>query len=810
MKLHILRGCLFIMIFLAGISLHAQNNYAINGKVESSEDHEPLIGANISVVNTSLGASTDENGNFSLIKLPAGSYDLQVTYIGYSTKNITVHVPLQDARLQISLSREVLTGPVVTVVATQARDRISPVTFSAMTKSELEARYSIEEIPEIISELPSTTFYSDAGNNLGYNYLSIRGFDQRRVSVLINGIPQNDPEDHDVYWVDFPDFTSNVQSIQVQRGAGSAFYGPAAIGGSINIITNYFSTERELKAFAGTGDFNTKKYSLSYNSGLLQDKFVFFTRASKTTSDGYRNGTWVEFWSYFLGGAYYTKNSSLRLHAFGGPVKDGFGYYGIPKAYNEDNELRRSNWFRPEEQEKFSQPHFEAIHEWRLTPTVTLNNSLFYVRGNGYFDYDGSWGTPEYFRLTSDYGYDGIDTIPADVLIRAYVDNNQIGWLPNFTLKHKSGELVAGGEFRVHRSLHWGRLQNSSSLPDEVVGSGARRYYEYNGAKNIASFYLHETYRLSDKLIAVGDLQFTHKKYRLYNEKFLGNEFSVPHNFINPRFGLNYNATTSTNFYTNISRTSREPRLKNYYDAAEASYPEEWGPVKPQFAQNPNGSYDFDDPLVHPEKLTNFELGTGFRNQAIRAFANMYYMDFQDEIIKSGQVDRFGQPVTGNAEHTTHKGIELSAEVQMLPRLSIAGNVLLSQNKLDKYTVYEYDENYNLVERNFSGNQIAGFPNTLGTIRLTYAWMQAYISLMAKYVGRQYTDNSQSEELSVEPYHVLNLHARFQLKQIGLNGLVLQAKVNNLLNKKYLSYGEGDQFWPAATRNVFVSLQYEY
>ncbi len=806
MNLRFVQSLFSMLLFFSTAVLSAQVGERISGTIESRETNESLIGANIVVLRTSLGAISDKNGEFRLPKLPPGEYDLQITYIGYSTQKLHVTVPFTGTKLRVRLSNEIIAGAVVTVVATQARDRVSPVTFSTLTKNELEARYSIEEIPEVISELPSTTFYSDGGNNLGYNYLSIRGFDQRRVAVLINGIPQNDPEDHNVYWVNLPDFTANVQSIQVQRGAGSAFYGPAAIGGSINILTNYFSTEKELKFFAGAGAYDTQKYSISYNTGLLRNKFVLYARTSKIISDGYRNGAWVDFRNYFFGAAYYTKNSSLRLHAFGGPVKDGFGYYGIPKDYNSDDKLRRSNSFRPQEQEKFNQPHFEAIHEWRLSPKLFLNNSLFYVRGYGYFDYDGSWGTPEYFRLTPEFGFSSIDDIPADALIRAYVDNNQIGWLPNLTWKHKAGELVAGAEIRVHRSLHWGRLQSGAGLPADVVGNDARRYYEYKGAKNVFSFYLHETLRLSENLIAVGDMQFAFKKYRLYDEKFLGNDFLLPHNFLNPRFGLNYNLNSNTNIYVNISRTTREPRLKNYYDAAEASYPESWGAVRPQFEEKAGGGYDFDQPLVEPEKLTDFELGIGFRNTFFKAFANVYYMDFQDEIIKSGQLDRFGQPITGNANHTTHQGLELSSELQVLPQLSFSGNLLVSQNKLDSYKTYDWGG----VTTDLSGNQIAGFPNTLANVRLTWSWHETYISVLAKYVGRQYTDNSQSKKRSVAPYSVFNLNMRYQLNKLGLDGLELRLRINNLLDKKYLAYGEGDQFWPAATRNGFVGVQYVY
>jgi iron complex outermembrane receptor protein len=791
-------ACLFIF----SESL-AQNKFTITGRVIAEDTGEPLAGANILIASTTLGTKTSADGTFKLIKLPAGNYRVTASFIGYSSKTIPVSLENADRALEISLSQTILSGPVVTVVATQARERVSPVTFSALEKQEIEARYTVQDIPEIVADLPSTTFYSEGGNGLGYNYLSIRGFDQRRISVLINGVPQNDPEDHNVYWVDFPDLTANVQAIQVQRGAGSAFYGPAAIGGSINILTNYFLPDRQIKATYGRGAFDTGKASFSYNSGLLKKKFVLFGRVSNIKTAGYRQNAWIDFKSYFFGAAAYAKRSNVRVHFYGGPIKDGLAYLGVPKNFNGDDEMRRSNFLGSREIENFNQPHLELIHEYKISPKLTLNNNAFFIRGYGFFDYDGSWGTPAYFRLTPEFGFN-VQEIPGDALIRAYVDNKQVGWLPQLNWRHKSGELVAGAELRRHRSLHWGRLQEGSGLPAEVAGNNARRYYEYKGGKDIASVYLRETLRLRPDLYAVVDLQYAYKRYKLFDEQFLNTEFTVPYSFLNPRFGLNYNLSERVNLYTNLSRTTREPRLKNIYDAAEASTPADWGAVLPQFELNPDGSYNFDTPLVKPEKLTDFELGVGLRTGSVRAAANVYYMDFRDEIIKKGGLDRFGQPVTGNADHTVHQGLELSGEVQILPQLSLAGNFLASKNELKSYRVFGSGGEEMILD----GNPIAGFPNSLGNLRFTYSWQGLYASLILKYVGKQYTDNFKNDENSVDAYEVLNLSMRYDLRKLGLKGLILQARVNNLLNKKYLAHGEGTDFFPAATRNGFVSVQY--
>ncbi len=811
----------FFLILGLFTSATAQNKGTIQGKVVSAESGEVLPGANIVIEGTVLGTAANKKGQFVIRNIPFGTYRLRVSFIGYSTRTVRVELFQEKVDLTVALSQEVITGPVVTVVSTRARERLNPVTFSTIDEQSLRDRYTVEDIPQLLSELPGTMFYSENGNGLGYNYLSIRGFDQRRISVMINGIPQNDPEDHNVYWIDFPDLAANVQSIQVQRGAGMAFYGPAAIGGSVNIQTSYFSPERSIKAFVGTGSFNTRKYSLSLNSGLLKDKYVLFARVSNIKSDGYRERAWVNFWSYFLGAARYGKKSNLRVHFYGGPIEDGLAYYGLPKFANDDETLRRKNFSywglndtgdslayfaerRADEIENFNQPHFEILHEYRLNDRVTFNNSLFYIRGYGFFDYDGSWGTPEYYRLTPEYGYN-VTSIPEDALIRAYVDNKQAGWLPQLTYKHARGELIVGAELRIHRSLHWGRLQKGSGLPAEVVGDNARRYYEYKGAKDIFSLYIHDTFQVLPNLFAMADVQYAFKRYRLYDEKYVGYEFTVPYKFLNPRFGLNFNASERLNVYINLSRTSREPRLKTLYDAAESSTPEEWGPVVPQFELKPDGTYDFSKPLVRPEKLTDLEFGIGYRSERFQGILNLFYMDFRDEIIKKGGLDRFGQPRTGNAERTLHQGIELSAGIQLLPQLSLSGNAHLSKNVLKKYTVYSSDGEAIRLD----GNPIAGFPNRLANLRLTYSWKNLYLSLAMQYVGKQYTDNFKNEANTVDPYTVWNVNIRYRFETPWLKGLVLQGRIQNLLNKKYLMYGVGEEFFPAATRNAFVSLQFE-
>ena len=812
-----LRRILLVSVVFILNSLSAQT--LITGIVTDASDGSPLTGANVVVEELNQGAITDADGVFILKDIPTGDYTLRVSFLGYVEYRQRVAVIEEGSvKLSIALQPTVLKGKEVVVVATRAIEGETPAAFSTLKKEDIEIRYFAQDIPAMLSELPSTTFYSESGNAIGYNYLSIRGFGQRRVSVYINGVPQNDPEDHNVYWVDFPDFLGNVEDIQVQRGAGSAFYGPAAIGGSINIITARFAPQPGVSVYSGAGTYNTRKYSVALNSGLLKNRFVFFARASQIKSDGYRDQSWVNFKSFFLGAAMFGKKSALKLHFYGGPIEDHLAYYGISKEKAQNRETRRENPIRrPDEIENFNQPHLELIHQYQLNKHISVNNTLFGIRGYGFFDYDGSWAPLSYYRLTPEFGFEvqgnPEDIYVDDLLIRAYVDNKQIGWLPHVRMEYDRYSLVFGGEFRLHRSLHWGRIQKAGAgLPPATTGEwsglnyiGKRRYYEYKGAKDILSPFVHTTYKLNNRTNVVFDLQFAHKRYRLYDEKFIGTDFTLEYNFLNPRIGINFRPTANSNLFVSYGRISREPRLKNFYDAAEASTPQSWGPVVPQFEVNPDGSLNFDKPLVKPETLNDIELGLGYQTNRLQGNINFYYMDFVNEIVKKGQLDRFGQPITGNAKRTLHMGVELSGSVHLTPALSLTGNATLSRNELTDYTDYSQGTPVKL-----DGNPIAGFPDFLANARINYRKGPFVASLAMQHVGKQYTDNFKNEANTVDPYTVFNGVLGVQgLKIWGNAKMSFQFHIQNIFDTLYIAHGEGDEFFPAAERQFFVSTKLE-
>lgn len=298
------------------------------------------------------------------------------------------------------------------------------------------------------------------------------------------------------------------------------------------------------------------------------------------------------------------------------------------------------------------------------------------------------------------------------------------------------------------------------------------------------------------------NVQYAYTRYRLYGEKFLGTDFSVPYHFFNPRAGINYNIDERWNVYGSVAYTSREPRLNNLYDAAEASTPASWGAVLPQFGVTTGGKFNFDDPLVKPESLVDIEVGGGYAGESVKAGANIYWMEFADEIVKSGRVDRFGQPVTGNADRTRHVGIELSARATPAQGLELSGTMTLSRNRLVRLTDYATGSPVRL-----DGNPIAGFPDVLANMRLTYRSGALSFSWFTRYVGKQYTDNQRNEANTVDPAFVSNASLNCRIDGL-IPDVRLEAKlqVNNVFDTLYAAYGEGEQFFVGAERNIFCNL----
>lgn len=824
-----------IILFLLFIECLKAQSIILKGRVVSRDDKNPLTFVNVLLENKNISTVTDDDGNFELSGEIIDDDVILFSHVGFEPYFISVAQFRYDKSNIVFLKSKIITSQTILVKGSIGNEGITPVTFSKLNKKTLRETYSNQDIPEILSYQPSVTFYSENGNGLGYNYLSIRGFDQRRISVSINGIPQNDPEDHNVYWLDFPDLLESTELIQIQRGAGSGMAGYPAVGGSINIITSTFSDKPLMEFSSSIGSFNTRKYSAQFSSGLISNRYSFYAKLSQTLSSGYRNSSWIDFKSYHISAVRYDGDLTTQINIYGGPIEDGLSYTGLPKFAIKDNELRKSNFSyweadnqkvtysidrRPEEIENFSQPHYEILNELIVNNKITLNSALFLVLGNGFFDYDGSWADTSYFRITKNFGFSSTQN-PGNALIRALVENKQWGWIPRMNIKHDNGELIVGGELRFHKSSHWGSILFADKLPEGLNKN--YRYYEYEGGKNIFSLYVNEMLDINEQINLQAEIQFISTLYKLSNEKYLSTNFNVDNTFLNTRIGFNYKFSPNFNLYFNYAKVSREPRLKNYYDAAESS-----GGAAPQFEFNPQGNYDYLKPLVKPETMNDFEFGSMYSTTNMTLSCNLYYMIFNNEIVQQGQVDRFGQPITGNMDRTIHYGAELLANFKLNDNFEFMTNASLSKNYISRGVAFiNYDDLQNGNSKStalyLDGNTINGFPYFTFNAILKYNSRDFFSQISAKYVSEFYSDNYYTQlsllnikypgltdyvDNIVDAYFVTNLFLSYNLimEPVAKN-MKIFIQVNNVFNNLYASYGIGKEYFPAAERNYLFGIK---
>ena len=828
----------FILLLHLLFPLQVSGQGEIRGRIVTDEG-EGLAGANVTLLVQPLyenvrGAVTDGNGEFVFTGLRLVEHKIRASFVGYSTVELSVlpGAP-QSESFVIVLARAAIQSDPIVVIASRSDPIEGAVTTSSITARQLDELPQMQDTPMHLSSRPSITSYTESGNGIGYTYMSMRGFGQRRIAVSINGIAQNDPETFDVFWINFFDLEDVVSDIQVQRGASGSVYGSTGVGGAINIVTDPFTPFPKINVEVGRGSFGTAKYGMSASSGLLGDRLVLFGKASRLETNGYRDWSWSKFWRFFGGARLIGDRSSLTIQGFGGRQNDALTYLGIPKAANTvavgdgfggliD---RRSNpSSAAQEVERFHQPHLHLRHRHSFDDGLELDQTLFAVKGKGYFDFDASFRSANYLRLPDSFVGGSNrdqplfiarnDITPQSVLFRAFLDQWQIGWQPKLEIDRGKSKSLIGLEARLHRSLKWGRIQSSDIIPDDYVGDSDYRVYSFRAEKLVSSVFASHQRQLSTTVSLKAELLGTAKRYRVYDEDFFNTEFSKPYLFVNPRVGINVRPSESLSAYASIAFSQREPRLKALYDGEEAG-----AGFQPLFQTDDNGDFDYGKPVVKAEKLLNGE--TGFRYSTRRAFAavNLYLMEFRDEIVPSGGLDQFGIPRTGNADKTRHLGVELETRMEIHPTTEWYLSLMRSRNRFSEFVEYGFDG----VGRDRSGNPIAGFPDQAGYSSLTLR--KSGLSLIASitFAGRQFIDNSagilatgeQVKDLELDAYWHAGLSLRYHFEDASLlRGLDLSVDVNNLTDRSILLAGnEGfgvAQFYPYAGRHVYARMRYNF
>ena len=397
-----------LVLALALVSCAPTYAATLTGTVRDAQTGDAVVGANVYLDDTGLGAVADADGAFRIAGVSPGTYTVTASHVGYTVAKRSVAVSQGVVTAELSLEPEILRGQTVVVTASRAKERETPSAFSNLSRQDIERRYWAQDVPMVLQTMPSAHAYSDAGNGVGYSYLSIRGFNQKRINVLINGIPHNGPTSHEVYWIDMPDLLANARDVQIQRGVGSSLHGSSALGGSVNIVTSNFSTQPSVSFHTGAGSYSTRKYSFAYNSGLVAENYVMYGRFSRITSDGYRDQSWTKLWSYFLGVARYDENMTTKIHVYGGPEETHLSYYGIAKEYLDGDitgDARADRRYNPldyeDETDNFNQPHYEIHNDWQATDRLLVSNIFYTIKGRGDYDQFRRGRSLAEFRLPS-------------------------------------------------------------------------------------------------------------------------------------------------------------------------------------------------------------------------------------------------------------------------------------------------------------------------------------------------------------------------------------------------------------------------
>jgi iron complex outermembrane receptor protein len=677
----------------------------------------------------------------------------------------------------------------------------TPVSFSNLSKKDIKSRNLGQDIPILMNYLPSVVTTTDAGNGVGYTGIRVRGSDATRVNVTINGIPYNDSESHGTFWVNMPDFASSLESLQLQRGVGTSTNGAGAFGASLNMLTDSYSKESTGEIFNSFGSFNTRKHTVKFSTGLLNDHFELAGRVSALKSDGYIDRAFSDLKSYFLQGTYVGKTTLIKAIAFGGKEQTYQAWNGLEDLdkLKNDRTFNPSGMFTDEfgtkrfyenETDNYQQDHYQLHWNERISEKWSTNLAFHYTMGKGFYENYKENAKFSGYGLTP-IVIGGTTINKTDLIRQKWLDNDFYGTTFSAIFKEEKLNIVLGGGYNKYEGDHygqvvWARFASQSELDD--------RYYEDSASKTDGNLFAKANYQIAEKLNLYGDLQIRNVHYRansaeagLVNDNF---------NFFNPKAGLNYDLDGNKALYFSYARANREPNRNDYE----------------------NGS-------PKPEQLDNYELGLRHVTNKFKFNANMYYMGYKDQLIVTGALNDVGAPVRENSGDSYRLGLELDATVTIFDNLFISPNATISTNK-NKDFFFKRDG----VLTSLGNTNIAYSPDFIAGNMVTFLPIKnLQIAFLSKFVGEQFMANIDAEGSKLRSYFVNDLNVSYEFIPKGVfKSIYLSALVNNIFDYKYISNGffytydddfsnppavatiEGAGYYPQAGINFLIGLTLKF
>ncbi|MDX9857985.1 MAG: TonB-dependent receptor [candidate division Zixibacteria bacterium] len=805
---------MFTLLLLSAFLAGSPEAAPVAGTVVNT-DREPLPGVTVAANQSGIGTLTDSSGHFS-IDLPPGVTRLTFSSVGYHSRQFAL-TGLPDT---VVLDLRYYRGSAILVRAERAEAGVSPIAFSNVSKDDIEKTYTVGEFPLLLEPTPNLHTFTDGGSPLGYSYTLIRGFSDKQVTTYINGVPLNDPEDQATYFVDLPDFAANISDIQVQRGVGNSLYGDGSFGGSINVVTNALARPRQATVTTGYGELthdgkrvsDIYKQSVEYSSGLVDGAWHFGGRFSRQKTGGYRHRSWYNGWSYYFSLARLDPNMTTELYIYGGPIKTHLSYYGSTlddiRADRRHNPLTYGN-----ETDNFNQPHYHLHNAYTLNERMTLHNTLYYIRGTGYYEQLKTGETFAEYGVDPSVISDDPDTgepyDEGDIVRQQWVKKNQVGWNPRLDISHDRGRHSVGGSFYFFDSDHYGLMVWAQHLASDI--DPQYKYYQYFGRKRAVSVFAEEYYRITDRISAQAVAQVRYQDYRFDQVPmgmYRGLDYDVDWVFFSPRLGVSYAVSDRVDVFSNLAVSSRMPTDASIYDANDPTILPSLEVVS---VDDDSTRFIFGDPLVENERLFNLEVGGVYRSESIGIGLNLFWMNFENQIIPYGGRTENGLAITVNADRAVHSGAELTLTAKPHPSLDITGNFSVNHNRIEEFKntfdVYYFDDSPTGVSDSidFSGNVVPGFPEYIANLRIGYTHGGFYGAIGMRLVGKQYVEVLNIDSLAIDQYATAAISAAYTIRNaFGLGDVTIAMKIDNLFDEDYIASGYGYSYGLATDPGVVV------
>lgn len=714
----------------------------------------------------------------------------------------------------------------VEVTATRAT-KSTPVAFTNVSKQQIAELNHGKDIPFLISSTPSVLTTSDAGAGIGYSAMRVRGTDATRINVTANDIPMNDAESHSIFWVNTPDFASSLEDIQIQRGVGTSTNGAGAFGASVNMRTQRFSMNPYAEMSGTYGSFNTNKETFKVGSGLIGGHWNFDARFSHIASDGYRDRASSKLHSYFAQAGYFGGQTSVRFITFGGKECTYHAWDGISKSdltdnrkYNPNGEIKRDGkviGFYDDQTDNYRQTHYQLIWDQGIGANWHWNLGLHYTDGFGYYqEYKNA-------RTLKEYGLEpfmvGDNKVKKSSLVRKKNVDSGFGGAV-FSLNFTKGSLntTFGGSFNSYANDHYGNViwVENYLLPLDP----SHEYYRNKGKKNDFTIYWKASNTLWQSLRLYADMQYRHIGYKITGDNDKWDWTASPEHlqvlnvdekfdFFNPKVGLIYDFNKHNTAYASFSVAQKEPTRNNYTDGL--------------FTVRPKA-----------EKLFDWEAGYTFSSDRFTAGVNFYYMKYKDQLVLNGKLNEIGEAMAENVPDSYRMGVELQAGVKITEWLRWDLNGTFSRNRIKDYVGYvsnyeasTWNDLYTQTAVEKGNTTIAMSPSFIGNSVIAFNLKGFSAQFTSQYVSRQYLDNFENKEDSLDPYFVSHLNLAYTFKLPHVKAITVGCTVYNIFNEKYETNGYSQtcalvsadgsyklssdpRFYPMAGTNVLAHLTFSF